>query len=90
VTNILECEWLQTAQGDTRGLRCHASVPLSAGGRTVGVMNLVGSQQGMFRDDELQVLNGVGNQIALALERVAAKARADQYAGRAVRAGHCP
>jgi PAS domain S-box-containing protein len=79
-TNIPECERLQTAQGDTRGLRCHASVPLWAGGRTVGVMNLVGSQQGMFRDEELQVLNGVGNQIALALERVAAKARADQYA----------
>ena len=79
-TNILECERLQTAQGDTRGLRCHASVPLWAGGRTVGVMNLVGSQQGMFRDEELRVLNGVGNQIALALERVAAKARADQYA----------
>ena len=80
VTNILECERLQTAQGDTRGLRCHASVPLWAGGRTVGVMNLVGSEQGMFRDEELQVLNGVGNQIALALERVAAKAMADQYA----------
>ncbi len=79
-TNIPECERLQTAQGDTRGLRCHASVPLWAGGRTVGVMNLVGSQQGMFRDEELQVLNGVGNQIALALERVAARARADQYA----------
>jgi PAS domain S-box-containing protein len=80
VTNILECEWLQTAQGDTRGSSCHASVPLWAGGRVIGVMNLVGSQQGRFRDEELQVLNGVGNQIALALERVAARARADQYA----------
>ncbi len=79
-TNILECERLQKAQGDTRGLHCHASVPLWAGDRMVGLLNLVGSQQGLFRDDELQVLNGVGNQIALALERVAAKARADQYA----------
>ena len=80
VTNILECERLQKAQGDTRGLRCHASVPLWAGDRMVGVMNLVGSQEGLFRDEELQVLNGVGNQIALALERVAADARAAQYA----------
>jgi two-component system cell cycle sensor histidine kinase/response regulator CckA len=80
VTNILECERLQMAQGVTRGLRCHASVPLSAGGRVVGVMNLVGSQQGLFGNEELRVLNGVGNQIALALERVAARARADQYA----------
>jgi PAS domain S-box-containing protein len=82
VTNILECERLQKAQGDTRGLRCHASVPLWAGDRMVGLMNLAGSQEGLFRDEELQVLNGIGNQIALALERVAAKAMADQYAGR--------
>src|SRR3990172_4624734 len=69
VANISECERLQKASGDTRGLRCHASVPLWAGDRTVGVMNLVGPQKGLFRYDELQILNGVGNQIALALER---------------------
>jgi PAS domain S-box-containing protein len=80
VTNILECERLQKASGDTWGLRCHASVPLWVGDRMAGVMNLVGSQEGLFRDEELHVLNGVGNQIALALERVAAKARAEQYA----------
>jgi PAS domain S-box-containing protein len=80
VTNILECERLQKAQGDTRGLCCHASIPLWAGDNVVGVMNLVGSQEGLFHDEELRVLNGVGNQIALGLERVAAKARADQYA----------
>ena len=80
VTNILECERLQKARGDTRGLCCHASVPLWVGDRMVGVMNLVGSQERLFRDEELQVLNGVGSQIALALERLAAKARAEQYA----------
>src|SRR3990172_4516954 len=80
VTNILECERLQKAQGDTRGMRCHASIPLWIGDRTIGLMNLVGWQDGLFRDEELQILNGVGNQIALALDRVAAKARADRYA----------
>ena len=69
VANIQECERLQKAQGDTRGLRCHASIPLWVGDRTVGLMNLVGSQEGLFRDEELQVLNGIGNQIALALAR---------------------
>jgi PAS domain S-box-containing protein len=82
VTNILECERLQNARGDTRGLRCHASVPLWAGDRMVGVMNLVGSQEGLFRDEELQVLSSIGNQIALALERVAASDMADEYARR--------
>ncbi len=69
VTNILECERLQKVSDDTQGLRCHASVPLWAGDRTVGLMNLVGSQNGLFSDEELRVLNGIGNQIALALER---------------------
>ena len=69
VTNILECERLQKASGDTRGLRCHASIPLWVGDRTVGLMNLVGGHEGLFKDGELQILNGIGNQIALALER---------------------
>src|SRR3989338_49106 len=50
-------------------MRCHASVPLWTADRMVGVMNLVGSQEGLFRDEELPILNGIGNQIALALER---------------------
>ncbi|MEO6667069.1 MAG: response regulator, partial [Nitrospiria bacterium] len=42
-TNILECERLQRAGGDTRGLRYHASVPLWVGDQNLGVMNLVGT-----------------------------------------------
>ena len=69
VTNILECERLEKAVGDTRGLRCHASIPLWLGDRTLGVMNLVGPEEGLFNDDELKVLHSVGNQVAVALER---------------------
>ena len=69
VTNILECERLGKAGGDTRGLRYHASVPLWLGDRTLGVMNLVGPEKGLFNDDELRVLYGIGNQVAVALER---------------------
>jgi len=69
VTNILECERLAKASGDTRGLSYHASVPLWLGERTLGVMNLVGPEKGLFNDDELRVLYGVGNQVAVALER---------------------
>jgi PAS domain S-box-containing protein len=69
VTNILECERLAKAVGDTRGLSYHASVPLWLGDRTLGVMNLVGPEKGLFNDDELRVLYGVGNQVAVALER---------------------
>jgi diguanylate cyclase (GGDEF)-like protein/PAS domain S-box-containing protein len=69
VTNILECERLGNAGGDMRGLRYHASVPLWLGGRTLGLMNLVGPEKGLFNEDELKVLYSVGNQVAVALER---------------------
>ncbi|MFA6970798.1 MAG: PAS domain S-box protein [Gallionella sp.] len=69
VTNIMECKRLKEAQDDTHGLRYHASVPLWTSDRTVGIMNLVGAEQGLFVDAELKMLYGVGNQVAVALER---------------------
>lgn len=69
VTNILECERLRKAKGDTRGLRYHAAIPLRIGDRTIGIMNLAGPDEGMFTDDDLQTLFGVGNQLAVAFER---------------------
>jgi len=69
VANVLECERLSSARGDTQGLRHHASIPLWAGDRTVGMMNLVGPGEGLFSEGELKILYGVGNQIAVALER---------------------
>jgi signal transduction histidine kinase/DNA-binding response OmpR family regulator len=67
--NVLECERLQKAKGDTQGLRYHASVPLWSDGRKLGLLNLAGGEQGMFSDEELKILHGVGNQVAVALER---------------------
>ncbi|MHB1174269.1 MAG: EAL domain-containing protein [Sulfuriferula sp.] len=69
VTSILECERLGKAAGDTQGLRYHASVPLWNGDYILGVMNLVGADQGLFREDELETLYGVGHQVGIALER---------------------
>jgi PAS domain S-box-containing protein len=69
VTNIMECERLKGARGDTHGLGYHASVPLWAGERAMGVMNLVGAEQGLFDEAELKMLYVVGNQVAVALER---------------------
>src|SRR5665647_800412 len=69
VTNIMECERLGKTTGDTRGLRYHASVPLWIGDQTLGVMNLVGPEKGLFNEYELKILYSVGNQVAVALER---------------------
>ncbi|HEX9691702.1 MAG TPA: PAS domain S-box protein [Gemmatimonadales bacterium] len=69
VTNIMECERLAAVSGDTQGLRFHATVPLWIGRRTVGILNLVGNDRGLVRDEDRPLLYGVGNQIATALER---------------------
>ncbi|PKO84178.1 MAG: hypothetical protein CVU17_03135 [Betaproteobacteria bacterium HGW-Betaproteobacteria-11] len=69
VSNMMECERLAEATGDVRGLRYHASIPLWLGNRTVGLMNLTGPRQGLFDEEALKVLYGVGNQVAMALER---------------------
>jgi signal transduction histidine kinase/DNA-binding response OmpR family regulator len=68
-TNIHECERLKQGGGETLGLRYHASVPLKVGDRTLGVLNLVGSERGLFEPDDLVTLSGVGSQVAVALER---------------------
>jgi diguanylate cyclase (GGDEF)-like protein/PAS domain S-box-containing protein len=69
VCNINGCERLAKAEGDTNGLLYHATVPLWFGTRTVGLMNLVGPDQGLFDEAELKVLHSIGNQVAIAMER---------------------
>ncbi len=69
VANMLECERLKKTKGDTGGIRYHAAVPLWIGDRTIGIMNLAGPDDGMFDDADLEVLYGVGKQVAVALER---------------------
>jgi diguanylate cyclase (GGDEF)-like protein/PAS domain S-box-containing protein len=69
VSNIIECERIAKAKGETNGLRYHATVPLWIGEHTVGLMNLVGTDEGLFDEAALKVLHGVGNQVAVAMER---------------------
>ncbi|MEX2182619.1 MAG: response regulator [Gemmatimonadaceae bacterium] len=78
VVNVTECERLQQAKGDTRGLRYHAAVPLWVGSQTIGILNLAGPEDGMFSDDDLQVLYGVGHQIGVALERASLQQHLEQ------------
>ncbi len=68
--HIAECDWLKVAQAEARGLRYHAVVPLTlADGRALGVMNLAGPTPQLCSQEELKALYGIGNQVAVALER---------------------
>ncbi len=89
---ILECERLRRAEGGAQGLRYHASVPLSIGDRSLGVMNLSGTGPGWFPDRDLTILEGVGNQVAIALERTRAAGHPEGRASERppARAGETP
>ena len=67
-TAILECERLAQIQGAT-ALRYHGTVPLSIGGQTIGLINLVGENGGLFRAEEMETLDTLGHQVAIALAR---------------------
>ena len=67
--NIAECDRLKNAKGDTRGLRSHVTIPLKSGNVLMGILNLVGAENVLFDDNDLDVLNGIGNQIGAALDR---------------------
>jgi signal transduction histidine kinase/CheY-like chemotaxis protein len=69
VKDILECERLRPAEPDPAAFRFHTSVPIWVGDRTVGLMNLMGSEGGLFNDEDKSNLYAVGNQLGVALER---------------------
>jgi diguanylate cyclase (GGDEF)-like protein/PAS domain S-box-containing protein len=80
-TNILKCERLSKENGDMHGLRYHASVPLWAGDRAIGIMNLLGAEQVLFDEAGLKMLNGTGQQLAVALERASLHEHLEQLVG---------
>jgi diguanylate cyclase (GGDEF)-like protein len=69
VTNIVSCPYLVRPEGDTENSGCHASVPLRSGNQNRGILNVVGSEQVLFNDNELEMLYGIGQQVSIALER---------------------
>lgn len=60
----LRPEELESVQGD------RAAIPLWAGDTTYGELKLVGMEPAQFSDEDLTILQGIGNQIGIALERV--------------------
>jgi two-component system NarL family sensor kinase len=72
--DVLECTRLAPAVRThqtslTQGLRCHASVPIYAGDRAVGVMNLAMRGWRRLTRQELDLLTTVADQVGVAIER---------------------
>jgi two-component system NarL family sensor kinase len=72
--DVVECSRLAPAvksrqASETQGLRCHASVPLYAGERPLGVMNLAMRNWRRLTRQELDLLTTVADQLGVAIER---------------------
>ena len=88
--DVVECSRLapagQSPRAETQGLRCHASVPLYAGDRPLGVMNLAMRGWRRLTRQELDLLATVADQVGVAIERARLgeqsiqRARADERA----------
>jgi two-component system NarL family sensor kinase len=66
---IITCTRLKNLMDGTDGLRYHASVPLYHHDRKVGVLNVASTDWRELTDDELRLLNTVGDMLSIAIER---------------------
>ena len=67
--NVLTCSRLDGLVDGTGGLRYHASIPLYAGDKKLGVMNVASPQWRELSSEDLQLLSTVGDLLAIAVER---------------------
>ena len=67
--NVLTCSRLDGLVDGTGGLRYHASIPLYAGRKKLGVMNVASPQWRGLSSEDLQLLSTIGDLLAIAVER---------------------
>src|SRR3712207_5048976 len=67
--NVLTCSRLSGLVDGTDGLRYHASIPLYAGEKKLGVMNVASPAWRGLDPEDLQLLNTVGDLLSIAVER---------------------
>ncbi|CAN5351876.1 hypothetical protein BH24ACT19_BH24ACT19_09070 [soil metagenome] len=67
--NVLTCSRLKGLVDGTGGLRYHASIPLYAQDKKLGVMNLASPDWRSLSPEDLQLLYTVGDLLSIAVER---------------------
>jgi two-component system NarL family sensor kinase len=67
--NVVTCSRLKDLIDDTAGLRYHASIPLYAHGRRLGVLNVASPDWRELSAADLRLLYTVGDLVGLAIER---------------------
>jgi two-component system NarL family sensor kinase len=67
--SYITCTRLQGVHEGADGLRYHASVPLYHHNKRVGVLNVVSADWRELSEDDLRLLNTVGDMLSIAIER---------------------
>src|SRR5215510_1846196 len=65
----ITCSRLENLVVGTAGLRQHASIPLDAHGKPLGVLNVASTDWGDLSEEDLQLLHLVGDLLGIAIER---------------------
>jgi two-component system NarL family sensor kinase len=77
--NVLTCSRLWGLVGGTEGLRYHASIPLYARGKQLGVLNLASTDWRELTPDDLRLLYIVGDLLSIAIERARLYAHSAEF-----------
>ena len=67
--NVVTCSRLKGLVDGTDGLRYHASIPLYAHGKQLGVLNVASPDWRELSPDDLDVLHAIGDLLGIAVER---------------------
>jgi two-component system, NarL family, sensor kinase len=67
--NVIACSRLKGLVEGTDGLHCHASVPLRAHGKKLGLLNVADAQWRRLSEEDLRLLQTVGDLLGIAIER---------------------
>lgn len=67
--NVVRCSRLKKLVAGTAGLAFHASIPLRAGDKELGVLNVASPEWRELTAEELRLLHTVGDMLGIAVER---------------------
>ena len=77
--NVVTCSRLKKLVGGTAGLRYHASIPLYAHGKQLGVLNLASPDWRELSPADLRLLYTVGDLLSIAIERARLFAQSTEF-----------
>ena len=67
--SVVKCSRLQALETGTGGLRYHATIPVLAHGRKLGVLNVASTDWRELSAADLQLLQTIGDMLGIAIER---------------------